>query len=116
MTMSWLDSYYEAVEFFYWEPQHIGRKKHVPGEFNTFEKVHKHLRQMEVTLNHNINQFLLLAPESLRTPDCFTTSFHKTSRLSLRCMAVESTRHLTWQMPCNQTSSSCPGPKPSPSR
>ena len=65
MNSNWLDSYYEALEFFYWEPQHIGRKKNVAGEFNTLEKVTKHLRKIEVTLNHNINQFLLIAPKSL---------------------------------------------------
>ncbi len=35
MTGGWLDSYYEALEFFYWEPQHLGRKKHATAEFNT---------------------------------------------------------------------------------
>ena len=66
MEANWLDSYYEALEFFYWEPQHIGRKKNVDSEFNTIEKVVKHLRRIEVTLNHNINQFLILAPAALR--------------------------------------------------
>lgn len=66
MEANWLDSYYEALEFFYWEPQHIGRKKNTDSEFNTLAKVVKHLRQMEVTLNHNINQFLLLAPATFR--------------------------------------------------
>jgi hypothetical protein len=65
MNSNWLDSYYEALEFFYWEPQHIGRKKNVVGEFNTIDKVVRHLRKIEVTLNHNISQFLLLAPKSL---------------------------------------------------
>ncbi len=66
MTSGWLDSYYEALEFFYWEPQHPGRKKHATAEFNTLPKVRKHLRRMEVTLNHNIHQFLALAPRTLR--------------------------------------------------
>ena len=65
MISNWLDGYYEALEFFYWEPQHLGRKKNIDGEFNTLEKVLKHLRKIEVTLNHNLNQFLLLAPKSL---------------------------------------------------
>ena len=63
---SWLDSYYEALQFFYWEPQHLGRKKHEKAEFNTASKVLKHLARIEVTLNHNISQFFLLAPNSLR--------------------------------------------------
>ncbi len=76
MNSNWLDSYYDALEFFYWEPQHIGRKKNIAGEFNTIEKVTKHLRKIEITLNHNINQFLLLAPKSLHR--CiFATFFEK---------------------------------------
>ncbi len=64
--MNWLDSYYEAVEFFYWEPQHIGRKKHPTAGLDSLDKVLRRLRTMEVTLNHNIHQFFLLAPIALR--------------------------------------------------
>jgi hypothetical protein len=76
-TESWLDSYYEALEFFYWEPQHMVPKTLAAAEFKTLAKIAKkqsskvddvrrHLRKMEVTLNHNIRQFLLLAPDALR--------------------------------------------------
>ena len=78
MIPNWLDSYYEALEFFYWEPQHLGLKKNVSNELDTIEKVEKHLRKMEVTLNHNTNQFLLLAPVALRTrlfQECFNRTF-----------------------------------------
>jgi len=34
MESTWLDSYDEAVEFFYWEPQHIGRKKYAGTKTN----------------------------------------------------------------------------------
>lgn len=80
MESSWVESYYEALQFLYWEPQHIGRKKHGGAEFDTSEKVKKHLRRMEVTLNHNINQFFLLAPASLRNDlfrQLFDCSFHR---------------------------------------
>lgn len=63
---NWLQSYYEALQFFYWEPQHLGRKKHATAEFNTAEKVAAHLGKIEVTLNHNLSQFFLLAPNRLR--------------------------------------------------
>jgi hypothetical protein len=76
MEPNWIDSYYEALQFFYWEPQHIGRKKHVSAEFDTIEKVIKHVRRMEVTLNHNLNQFFLLAPVSLRN-DLFRQIFKR---------------------------------------
>jgi hypothetical protein len=76
MESNWLDSYYEALEFFYLEPQHLRRKKQDSAELETLAKVVKkssnqadvarHLRKMEVTLNHNISQFFLLAPDTLR--------------------------------------------------
>jgi hypothetical protein len=72
--MNWVDSYYESLEFLYWEPQHIGRKKNPEAKLNSVEKVSKHLRLMEVTLNHNLQQFFLLAPQRLRNR-LFATAF-----------------------------------------
>jgi len=63
---SWVEGYYEALEFFYWEPQHLGRKKHEASRFKTLKEVQDHLRLMEVTLNHQIKQFFALAPKSFR--------------------------------------------------
>ena len=72
----WLDSYYEALEFFYWEPQHVIPKSNTNAELEAFARiakqanrldtVRKHLRKMEVTLNHNIRQFFILAPDAFR--------------------------------------------------
>jgi hypothetical protein len=75
--MNWLDSYYDAVEFFYWEPQHMRSNTQADKELeglSKFVNVRNHLRKMEVTLNHNINQFFLLAPMSLRN-DLFRQVF-----------------------------------------
>lgn len=79
MEPNWLDSYYEALEFFYWEPQHMRRKLRVSPEheqeykeakrvksLSKFSLVQTHLREMEVTLNQNIKQFFYLAPDDLR--------------------------------------------------
>ena len=80
MEPNWLDSYYEALEFFYFEPQHMRRNQHISPErekaletskkilkqSSRFPTVQKHLREMEVTLNHNIKQFFYLAPDDLR--------------------------------------------------
>lgn len=88
--VTWVDSYYEALEFFYWEPQHLGRKKHSNAEFDTAPKVRKHLRKMEVTLNQNLHQFFLLAPDSLRN-ELFSRLFGSTlrGRLSLEGRNVD---------------------------
>ena len=66
MQNSWIDEYYDSLEFFYWEPQHLGKKKHDNAEFKSLKHVRKHIRNMEVTLNHNIQQFFSLAPFDLR--------------------------------------------------
>jgi hypothetical protein len=63
---SWVESYYDTLSFFYWEPQHIGRKKYVDPRLKSELEVQNHVRTMEVTLNHQIKQFLCLAPDSFR--------------------------------------------------
>jgi hypothetical protein len=75
-TTDWLDSYYEALEFFYWEPQHFRANTNAAAEAKKLaeiakkstrvEQVTSHLREMEVTLNHNIKQFFMLAPDAFR--------------------------------------------------
>jgi hypothetical protein len=72
---NWIDSYYEALEFFYAEPQHMRPTSDAAAELETLAKIAKqsskldgvlnHLRKMEVTLNHNIKQLFLLAPDTL---------------------------------------------------
>lgn len=61
-----MDRHYEAFDFLYWEPQHLGRGKSTNSKFNTLGEVRVHLRSMEVTLNQLLKQFLSLAPSSLR--------------------------------------------------
>lgn len=66
MEATWIDSYYEALEFFYMEPQHLRRPMDRGSGNAPFESVKKHLRKMEVTLNQNLHQFFSLAPDSFR--------------------------------------------------
>lgn len=80
---SWVYAYYEALEFLYWEPQHLGKQAERP-RYTSAAKVRAHLGQMEVTLNHNLNQFFALAPDSLRNDlfgRVFGTTFHDPFRL-----------------------------------
>jgi hypothetical protein len=93
----WLDSYYEALEFFYWEPQHFRAKTQavveakelaeIAKKSTRIEQVTKHLREMEVTLNHNIKQFFLLAPAAFRNnlfEKLFGCQFKKTFEMQGR--------------------------------
>jgi len=77
MEPSWLETYYTALEFVYWEPQHLGRKKNPETDLDTLDKVAKRLRHLEVTLNHNIDQFFRLAPSLLRR-ELFARVFGRT--------------------------------------
>jgi hypothetical protein len=63
---SWVEGYYDTLSFFYWEPQHIGRKKYADPRLKSECDVQQHVRTMEVTLNHQIKQFLCLAPAFFR--------------------------------------------------
>ena len=63
---TWVDRYYEALAFFYWEPQHLGRSKADGTSIRSVQDALKHLRAMEVTLNHVMNQFLVIMPTSFR--------------------------------------------------
>ena len=62
----WVTAYYAALEFFWWEPQHLGRRKHASAQLDTLGKVSRHIHGIEVTLNQLLNQFFTLAPVSLR--------------------------------------------------
>ena len=64
--IEWTESYDEALEFFHWEPQDLGQRKHANARFDTEDKVRRHLRLMETTLNQLLQQFFLLAPSQLR--------------------------------------------------
>lgn len=66
--MSWTDEYREIVEFYFWEPQHIGRAK---GEkrFKNADDMYSHINKMEVSLNHILNIFFSLFP--LGKMNCF---------------------------------------------
>jgi hypothetical protein len=72
---SWIDTYYESLEFFNQEPQHIGRKSYANAQFRTLSEVKTHLRGIEVTLNQNLQQFFSLAPYTLRNR-LFEEIFH----------------------------------------
>jgi len=72
--MSWNQRYYDALEFFFWEPQHLGKSKNPTSKLATPENVRRHLRKMEVTLNHQLDFFFELAPVVLQRK-IFSTAF-----------------------------------------
>ena len=66
MEGHWTRGYFDALEFFFWEPQHLGKKKNVESEYDSLAQVLEHLHRIEVTLTHHTDLFLRLAPKSMR--------------------------------------------------
>lgn len=79
MEPDWTASYYEALEPFSREPQHVGSRRRAGAESGATEEAGRHLRRVEATLNQLLRQFFLLAPSSLRN-ELFSGLF--TSRFS----------------------------------
>lgn len=68
--MSWTDEYREIIEFYYWEPQHIGRATN-GKRFANADEMYEHVNSLEVSLNHILNIFFSLY--SLGNLDCFNS-------------------------------------------
>jgi hypothetical protein len=66
MNDTWVDGYYEALDFFFWEPHHLGRMTNPAARYKGHANVQEHIRRLEVTLNHQIKFFFSLAPDQLR--------------------------------------------------
>lgn len=62
---AWPDEYYEALRFYYWEPQWLNRHAGAVKGENRVEQVIKGLRAAEVSLNHILNIFFSLAPSAM---------------------------------------------------
>ena len=63
--MSWNEVYNEIIDFYFWEPQHIGRTKCQDPKYKGLKEVLNHIDQMEVSLNHQLLFFFSLLPSSI---------------------------------------------------
>lgn len=54
----WTSEYYDVMEFYYWEPQHLGKIKNPKSQYSNQLKSLEHIQNMEVSLNHMFNVFL----------------------------------------------------------
>jgi hypothetical protein len=79
---SWVRRYFDAIIFFYLEPQHLGRIKNPKAIVQNEKQALKRLEKIEVTLNHSLNQFFSIAPISYRR-EFFETVFRKPFDLDL---------------------------------
>lgn len=76
---SWTDEYREIVEFYYWEPQHIGRGSG-GKRFSGADEMYAHVNTLEVSLNHILNIFFSLYP--LHKVSCFDDADESHTMLS----------------------------------
>jgi hypothetical protein len=66
MGNSWVDVYYEAVDLYYGEPQHLAPKNYEGAKPTPRRAAQEHVERIEVSLNHLLKQFFAIAPRSLR--------------------------------------------------
>lgn len=71
---TWNEEYYETLEFYYWEPQHLGKMKMSESKYDSLRKSIDHIKKMEVSLNHHFNTFFSLLPNK-ETNDLFAHIF-----------------------------------------
>lgn len=58
----WTSEYYDVMEFYFWEPQHLGKSKNSNSQYTNEKDVLDHIQNMEVSLNHMFNVFFRLIP------------------------------------------------------
>jgi len=63
---TWVEEYYQVLEFLYWEPQHLGKQTKPDSPWANRDRAMRHVREMEVTLNHQLNILFSLLPMGLR--------------------------------------------------
>lgn len=70
----WNEIYEDIVDFYFWEPQHLGKIKNPKTKHKTYEGVMENISKMEVSLNHQMELFFTLAPKKFLS-DFFSLAF-----------------------------------------
>jgi hypothetical protein len=65
MKSSWNNEYYDIMNFYYWEPQHLGKIKNQKSKIQNIHDALSHIAKMEVSLNHQFNLFFQLLPSTI---------------------------------------------------
>lgn len=65
MKPTWTKYYYDILDFYYWEPQHLGKIKNPNRKYRTYDDIFNHLNKIEVSLNHQLALFFNIVPESI---------------------------------------------------
>jgi hypothetical protein len=65
MNTLWNKDYYEMIEFYFWEPQHLGKITNPANPIKTLDDSMKKIGKMEVALNHMFNTFFRFCPSTV---------------------------------------------------
>lgn len=57
---TWSDEYREMIEFYYWEPQHLGRMKKPLSRVNSADAAWQRVSGLEVATNHILNLYFAI--------------------------------------------------------
>lgn len=93
MSSSWNKEYYDIMNFYYWEPQHLGKIKNKESKIQNINDALNHIAKMEVSLNHQFNLFFQLLPSELTNIifnkiDCRFTGTEKLEYQSIEDISV----------------------------
>jgi len=61
----WTDLYYEVVEYYFWEPQRIGRRRDPSRKSQPWDYWRGKLQKQETAFNHILNLLFHMAPQEL---------------------------------------------------
>ena len=64
MNSTWNEEYYEIIDFYHWEPNHLGMQLIPQSSFQGIEDILKNIKRKEVPLNHQMNIFFRLVPNT----------------------------------------------------
>lgn len=92
MKPTWTKYYYDILDFYYWEPQHLGKIKNPNRKYRTYDDIFDHLGKMEVSLNHQLALFFNIIPEGIsngllkamtdgKAKDKYIYESHKTAKI-----------------------------------
>lgn len=65
MKPAWTKYYYDILDFYFWEPQHLGKIKNPKSRYENYTDIFNHLEKMEVSLNHQLALFFNIIPEEI---------------------------------------------------
>jgi hypothetical protein len=66
---TWSGEYREIVDFYYWEPQHLGRMKNPTSTITSSDQAWAKVKKLEVSTNHILNLYFSMVPLAVLDPN-----------------------------------------------